>query len=50
MVLFLIIFFIDSLNLETKIDYLLKRQKQYTIFDYFLNSQKLCAKFWLFIK
>ena len=32
-------FFANSLNLETKIDYLIKRQKQCTIFDYLLNSQ-----------
>ena len=36
----LLIFFINLLNPEIKFDYLIKRQKQCTIFDYLLNSQK----------
>ena len=33
--------FINSLNPQTKIDYLIKREKQCPIFDYLLNSQNL---------
>ena len=38
--LFLSIFLLILLNSETKIDYLIKRQIQRTIFDYLLNNQK----------
>ena len=34
----LLFFFVNLLNPETRIDYLIKRQKQCTIFDYLLNS------------